>query len=60
MTWHTQDEVDAVVREGVTRKLTDLIRALMTARPRPRRRSCAASPQPDRWTWIAAFSKTRS
>jgi hypothetical protein len=26
MTWHTQEEVDTVVRDGIAQKLTDLIR----------------------------------
>ena len=26
MTWHTQDEVDAFTRDGITEKLTELIR----------------------------------
>jgi len=26
MTWHTQEEIDAIAREGVTEKLTELIR----------------------------------
>jgi hypothetical protein len=27
MTWHTQEEVDTVVREGIVQKLTELIRS---------------------------------